>query len=150
MEDLDVGVVETMEEYEKRKSRYKNNEDDKPLNLKKINFVKGEVVRSGIRIAEFVPFCIDYDNLKSKKTIGMSEPKPSERFKKPKEQERFKGKVWCRKCDEYGHHTDSCDGRLRFKPFHVPDGTVLGQNFVLYKQMYDNYLGPGTVGNVKK
>ena len=57
--------------------------------------------------------------------------------------------MWCRKCDEYGHHTDSCDGRLRFKPFHVPDGTVLGQNFVLYKQMYDKYLGQGKDRNVK-
>ena len=84
MEDLDVGVVETLDEYERRKSKYKNTEDDKPLNLKKVNFVKGEVVRSDIRMAEFVPFNIDYDNLKTKKIIGLSEPKPSERFKKPK------------------------------------------------------------------
>ena len=51
IQDLDVGEVETVEEYERRRSKYKNNEDDKPLNLRKVNFVKGEVIRSDIRIA---------------------------------------------------------------------------------------------------
>ena len=77
--------------------------------------------------------------MKTKKTIGVREPKPSERFKRPKEHEMFKGKVWCRKCDEYGYHTDSCEGRLKFQPFHVPDRRKYGQDFVLYKQKYVKY-----------
>ncbi|XP_076950642.1 uncharacterized protein LOC143623681 [Bidens hawaiensis] len=145
VEDFDIGEVETVEEYERKKSRYRDSEVEEPLSLKKIVFIKGKVERSDVRMTEFVPFLIDFDNLKTKKTIGVKEPKPSERFKKPKEHEMFKEKVWCRKCDEYGHHTDSCDERLKFQPFHVPNGTKDVQDFVLYKQKYNMYLEKGNV-----
>ena len=39
---------------------------------------------------------------------------------------------------------------MSFKPFHVPDGIKFGQNFVLYKQMYEQYLGQGKDVNEKK
>lgn len=56
------------------------------------------------------PIKVDFSNsLYPKSSLGFDFPKPNDRIKDKQllEDMGSYAKVWCKKCDAYGHHTDS-------------------------------------------
>lgn len=143
---FDVGEVT-----ERQNRRHISNEGSSSkssLKMKGIRFVK-EKVPYELDLSQ--PIRVNFSNrLYAKTSLGFDYPKPSDKIKDKKMLEDMGSfaKVFCTKCDAYGHHTDTC--WFEEEKFEIPD-IVSGVDMKSYKEMYSKYLsGEGKVSEDNK